>query len=66
MAAKVLGVTTAEPGELLSGRRFSEAGIGGVVESDFFDWPLASGKGADLVNRTANGFTEGCTPRLRY
>jgi len=53
MAAKVLSVATAEPHELLSGRRFSEAGIGGVVESDFFDWLLASNKGADLVNRIA-------------
>ncbi|MBM2832442.1 MAG: hypothetical protein HW414_1494 [Dehalococcoidia bacterium] len=53
MAAKVLGVVIAEPGELLSGRRFSEAGIGGVVESDFFDWPLASAKGPDLVRRVA-------------
>lgn len=53
MAAKVLGVAVAEPGELLSGRRFSEAGIGGVVESDFFDWPLASDRGPDLVRRIA-------------
>lgn len=53
MAAKVLGVTSAEPAELLSGRRFSEAGISGVVESDFFDWPLVLDKGAALVNRIA-------------
>jgi SAM-dependent methyltransferase len=53
MAAKVLGVAMAEPSELLSGRRFNEAGIGGVVESDFFDWLLASSKGPDLVRRVA-------------
>jgi SAM-dependent methyltransferase len=53
MAAKVLGVAAAEPDELLSGLRFSEAGIGGLVESDFFDWPLASSKGPDLVHRVA-------------
>lgn len=53
MAAKVLGVAATEPVELLSGRRFSEAGIGGLVESDFFDWPLDSAKGLDLVRRVA-------------
>lgn len=53
MAAKVLGVGIADPGELLSGQRFQEVGIGGAVESDFFDWLLASGKGPDLVRRIA-------------
>jgi len=53
MAAKVLGVATAEPGELMSGRRFSEAGIGGLVEADFFDWPLVTERGSDLVHRVA-------------
>ncbi|MCK4791578.1 MAG: N-6 DNA methylase [Desulfobacteraceae bacterium] len=53
MAAKVLGVAIAEPSELLSGRRFNEVGIGGVVESDFFDWPLASARGPDLIRRVA-------------
>jgi len=53
MAAKVLGVAIAEPSELLSGRRFNEVGIGGVVESDFFDWLLASARGPDLVRRVA-------------
>lgn len=51
MAAKVLDVPVTEPTELLSGRHFLEAGIGGVVESDFFDWLLASSKGLDLVRR---------------
>ncbi len=53
MAAKVLNVDTSEPAELLSGRRFIEAGIGGVVESDFFDWLLASAEGPGLVRRIA-------------
>lgn len=53
MAAKVLGVAVGDPGDLLSGRGFSEAGIGGVVESDFFDWLLDSGDGLDLVRRIA-------------
>ncbi len=53
MAAKVLGVSAANPDDLLSGRAFREAGIGGVVESDFFDWLLASEKGLDLVHRIA-------------
>ncbi|MBM4432967.1 MAG: hypothetical protein FJ025_03115, partial [Chloroflexi bacterium] len=53
MATKVLGVASAEPSDLLSGRRFREAGIGGVVESDFFDWPLTSQKGTDIVRRIA-------------
>ncbi len=53
MAAKVLGVPATDPGDLLSGRRFLEAGIGGLVESDFFDWLLESRKGADLVRRIA-------------
>jgi len=53
MAARVLGVAAAEPAELLSGRRFNEAGISGLVESDFFDWPLAAVQGPDLVHRIA-------------
>ncbi|MBI4330798.1 MAG: N-6 DNA methylase [Chloroflexi bacterium] len=53
MAAKVLGVSVPNPDDLLSGRAFREAGIGGVVESDFFDWLLASEKGLDLVHRIA-------------
>lgn len=53
MAAKVLGVVDADPEELMSGRRFSEAGIGGLVEADFFDWPLATERGPDLVRHIA-------------
>ena len=32
--------TSISPGTLLSGALFAQAQIGGVVESDFFDWPL--------------------------
>jgi SAM-dependent methyltransferase len=51
MATKVLGVPVTDSGTLLSGRGFSEAGIFGIVESDFFDWLLDSAKGTDLVWR---------------
>lgn len=51
MAAKVLGVPVTDSTTLLSGRGFSEAGIGGIVESDFFDWLLESQSGIDLVWR---------------
>ena len=51
MAASVLGVPVTDSSTLLSGRGFSEAGIGGIVESDFFDWLLDSHSGSDLVWR---------------
>jgi SAM-dependent methyltransferase len=51
MAASVLGVSVTDSSALLSGRGFSEAGIGGIVESDFFDWLLDSHAGSDLVWR---------------
>jgi SAM-dependent methyltransferase len=53
MAVTVLGIDAPNPQDLLAGRPFHEAGIGGAVESDFFDWVLASGLGQDLVRRTA-------------
>ena len=53
MAVHVLGIGLPEPEDLLAGRPFQAAGIGGVVESDFFDWPLHSGGGAELVSRIA-------------
>lgn len=54
MATHVLGITvTPEPQDLLAGRPFVEAGISGAVESDFFDWLLASERGQDLVGRIA-------------
>jgi SAM-dependent methyltransferase len=53
MAVHVLGIDVPGPRELLAGRPFQEAGIGGAVESDFFDWVLASDLGQDLVRRIA-------------
>jgi hypothetical protein len=49
VAAKVLDLPASDPKELLSGRGFIEAGVLGAVESDFFDWVLASERGCDLV-----------------
>jgi Eco57I restriction-modification methylase len=51
MATLVLGVELPEPDSLLSGQPFQDAGINGVVESDFFDWVLATPDGADVVHR---------------
>lgn len=53
MATHVLGIVMPDPGDLLAGRAFQEAGIGGVVEGDFFDWPLAAERGSELVRRIA-------------
>ena len=53
IAMHVLGLQTPEPADLLSGRPFEQAGVTGVVESDFFDWILAASTGADLVHRIA-------------
>lgn len=54
MALHVLGLDLpSEPGDLLSGLPLEQAGISGVVESDFFDWPLNSLRGEDLVARVA-------------
>ncbi|MBI2872968.1 MAG: N-6 DNA methylase [Chloroflexi bacterium] len=53
MATHVLGVDVPEPADLLAGRPFREAGIGGAVEPDFFDWLLATTRGNDLVRRIA-------------
>ncbi|MEX1253342.1 MAG: N-6 DNA methylase [Dehalococcoidia bacterium] len=51
IAVHALGIAMPEPAELLSGLPFSQAGISGVVESDFFDWLLAADSGASLVRR---------------
>jgi len=39
------------PEEILSGRAFSDAQIGGVVEEDFFDWVTTSKLGKSWVRR---------------
>jgi SAM-dependent methyltransferase len=51
MAMRVLAIPLPEPQDLLSGRAFHQAGISGAVESDFFDWVLQAGGGADLIAR---------------
>ena len=38
-----------DPGVLLSGQLFERAGFLGIGESGFFDWPLDSPNGADVV-----------------
>ncbi len=53
MATHVLGNDVPEPADLLAGRSFQQAGIGGAVEADFFDWLLASSRGVNLVRRIA-------------
>ena len=53
IAVHALGLPTPEPADLLAGRPFEQAGVGGVVEADFFDWILAAQAGADLVQRIA-------------
>lgn len=52
IAVHVLGVPMPAPRDLLAGRPFDQAGISGVVESDFFDW-LLDADADDLVRRIA-------------
>ena len=53
MATQVLGAGVPEASDLLAGTPFTDAGIHGAVESDFFDWVLDAPGGADLVERIA-------------
>ena len=53
MAVHVLGLDMPNPQELLNGEPLQQVGISGVVESDFFDWPLSAQKGPELVKRIA-------------
>ena len=53
IAARVLGFEVDDPADLLSGRRFAAMGVGGAVESDFFDWVLEDAGGRDLIVRLA-------------
>lgn len=46
-------VTAIEPAALISGREFQKARIGGVVEEDFFDWPLKANGGDDWIRTLA-------------
>ncbi|MGH6847323.1 MAG: N-6 DNA methylase [Methylocella sp.] len=54
IALAVLGLREDEPKHLLSGDAFRAAGIGGAVESDFFDWAVADAEGEELVRRIMN------------
>lgn len=62
VAVHVLGMDMPDARALLAGEPFAEVGITGVVESDFFDWPLAAAGGPDLVRRIA---TQAARFRLR-
>lgn len=42
------------PQELVSGSRFSESGISGVVEDDFFDWPIEVAGGQLFIRSLAD------------
>ena len=57
IAHAVVGIDVDAPGEdvraLLEGQRFSNSGLHGVVEADFFDWPAASPAGAPVVRAIA-------------
>lgn len=53
IAARVLHLDIDDPAEMLSGRLLSNEGIVGAVEADFFDWPLLTSSGADLVRSLA-------------
>lgn len=54
MAVQVLDIELPDAVDLLAGRPFTDVGIGGAVESDFFDWLLDADGGADLVMRIAH------------
>jgi N-6 DNA Methylase len=51
IALAVLGLREDDPKHLLSGEAFQAAGIGGAMESDFFDWVVADAEGEELVRR---------------
>ncbi|MDQ6704064.1 MAG: hypothetical protein M3Z96_13755 [Pseudomonadota bacterium] len=54
IALAVLGQREDDPKHLLSGEVFRAAGIGGAVESDFFDWVVADVDGEELVHHIMN------------
>jgi hypothetical protein len=55
IAHAVLGLPVAElnPASLLSGDKFAEAGVHGVVEADFFDWVLEVETGGQFIKTLA-------------
>ncbi len=48
-----LDAVTIAPASLLSGAKFEEGGIAGVVEADFFDWPAQVPEGERFVRSLA-------------
>lgn len=55
IAHTVLGLRTSDinPASLLSGVKFAEAGINGVVEADFFDWVIEVPGGPEFIRTLA-------------
>lgn len=51
IALAVMRLDEESPRRLLSSEAFTAAGIHGAVESDFFDWVIASAEGEALVRR---------------
>lgn len=51
IALAVLDLREDDPSRMLSGRAFEAAGITGAVESDFFDWMVATPAGCALVGK---------------
>lgn len=51
IALAVMDLPEDDPRRMLSGEAFAAAGIGGAVESDFFDWVVAAPEGEALVRR---------------
>lgn len=51
IALAVLDVNEDDPRRVLSGESLQRLGVLGAVESDFFDWVVATAEGEDLVRR---------------
>lgn len=51
IALAVMDLNEDDPRRMLSGEAFTDAGIEGAVESDFFDWVVAAPEGEALVRR---------------
>jgi len=51
IALAVMVLYEDDPERMLSGKAFTDAGIQGAVESDFFDWVIADPEGEKLVRR---------------
>jgi hypothetical protein len=53
IAHEIMGLPTdlasTDPRKLLEGQQFAMAGLNGVVEADFFDWPAIAPKGGPVI-----------------